>query len=360
MTRVHNFSPGPAALPLPVLERAQAEMLDYEGRGMSVMEMSHRSPEFIAIAERAEADFRELLGIGDDYHVLFLQGGPTLQWSMLPLNLAQPDSVVDFVHTGSWGTRAIKAARKLCRVHIAASSEDEDYTYAPPPETWRLTPGAAYIHLTGNETIGGVEYHEYPADLGAPLTADMSSTLLSRPLDVSRFGVIYAGAQKNLGPAGITLVVVRKELAGRARPNTPDMLDYLAHAEAGSMMNTPPTYAWYLAGLVFAWVKEQGGLPAMAERNQRKAAKLYAAIDASNFYRCPVREADRSWMNIPFTLADATLDRRFLDESEAAGLANLKGHRSVGGMRASLYNAVPEEAVDALIEFMAAFEKTAG
>ena len=360
MTRVHNFSPGPAALPLPVLERAQAEMLDYGGRGMSVMEMSHRSPEFIAIAERAEADFRELLGIGDDYHVLFLQGGPTLQWSMLPLNLAQPDSVVDFVHTGAWGTRAITAARKLCRVHIAASSEDENYTYAPRPETWQLTPGAAYIHLTGNETIGGVEYHDYPADLGAPLTADMSSTLLSRPLDVSRFGVIYAGAQKNLGPAGITLVVVHKELAGRARPNTPDMLDYLAHANAGSMMNTPPTYAWYLAGLVFAWVKEQGGLPAMAERNQRKAAKLYAAIDASNFYRCPVRAADRSWMNIPFTLADATLDRRFLDESEAAGLANLKGHRSVGGMRASLYNAVPEEAVDALIDFMAAFEKTAG
>ena len=360
MTRVHNFSPGPAALPLPVLERARNELLDYDGRGMSVMEMSHRSPEFIAIAERAEADFRDLLDIGDDHHVLFLQGGATLQFSMLPLNLAQRDSVADYVHTGAWGTKAISAARKLCRVNVAASSEDDNFTHAPPHETWRLTPGAAYVHVTGNETIGGVEYHDYPADLGAPLVADLSSTLLSRPLDVSRFGVIYAGAQKNIGPVGLTVVVVHKELAGRARADTPDMLDYAAHAKAGSMMNTPPTYNWYLAGLVFAWVKKSGGLPAMAARNRRKAAKLYAAIDASNFYRCPVRESDRSWMNVPFTLADATLDRRFLDEAQAAGLANLKGHRSVGGMRASLYNAVPEAAVDALIEFMAAFEKTAG
>ena len=360
MSRVHNFSPGPAALPLSVLERARNELLDYDGRGMSVMEMSHRSPEFIGIAERAEADFRDLLDIGDDHHVLFLQGGATLQFSMLPLNLAQPDSVADYVHTGAWGTKAIAAARKLCRVHVAASSEADNFTHAPPAETWRLTPGAAYVHVTGNETIGGVEYHDYPADLDAPLVADLSSTLLSRPLDVSRFGVIYAGAQKNIGPVGLTVVVVHKELAGRARADTPDMLDYAAHAKAGSMMNTPPTYNWYLAGLVFAWVKESGGLPAMAERNRRKAAKLYAAIDASNFYRCPVRESDRSWMNVPFALADATLDRRFLDEAQAAGLANLKGHRSVGGMRASLYNAVPEAAVDALIEFMAAFEKTAG
>ncbi len=359
MTRVHNFSPGPAALPLPVLERAREELLDYDGRGMSVMEMSHRSPEFIDIAERAEADFRELLGIGDDYYVLFLQGGATLQFSMLPLNLAGHDSVADYVHTGSWGTKAIAAARRLCRVNIAASSEGENFNYAPPPETWRLTPGAAYVHVTGNETIGGVEYHDYPSDLGAPLAADLSSTLLSRPLDVSRFGVIYAGAQKNIGPVGLTVVIIRKDLAGRARPDTPEMLDYLAHAEAGSMMNTPPTYNWYLAGLVFAWLKEQGGLAAMAERNRRKAAKLYAAIDASNFYRCPVREADRSWMNVPFTLADASLDGRFLDEAEAAGLANLKGHRSVGGMRASLYNAVTEEAVDALMAFMGEFENVA-
>lgn len=360
MTRVHNFSPGPAALPLPVLERAREELLDYDGRGMSVMEMSHRSPEFIAIAERAEADFRELLGIGDDYHVLFLQGGATLQFSMLPLNLAQADSVVDYVHTGSWGTKAIAAARKLCQVNVSATSEDANFTYAPPPADWRLTPGAAYVHVTGNETIGGVEYHDYPSDLGAPLAADLSSTLLSRPLDVSRFGVIYAGAQKNIGPVGLTVVVVRKDLAGRARPDTPEMLDYLAHAKAGSMMNTPPTYNWYLAGLVFAWLKDLGGLTVMAERNRRKADRLYAAVDASNFYRCPVREADRSWMNVPFTLADPALDRRFLDEAEAAGLANLKGHRSVGGMRASLYNAVSEEAVDALIDFMAAFERDAG
>ena len=360
MTRVHNFSPGPAALPLPVLERARDELLDYDGRGMSVMEMSHRSPEFIAIAERAEADFRELLGIGDDYYVLFLQGGPTLQFSMLPFNLTERDSVADYVHTGSWGTKAIAAARKLCRVNVAATSEDANFTYAPAPADWRLTPGAAYVHVTGNETIGGVEYHDYPSDLGAPLVADLSSTLLSRPLDVSRFGVIYAGAQKNIGPVGLTIVVIRKDLAGRARPDTPDMLDYLAHAKAGSMMNTPPTYNWYLAGLVFAWLRDLGGLAVMAERNRRKAEKLYAAVDASNFYRCPVRDADRSWMNVPFTLADPALDRRFLDEAEAAGLANLKGHRSVGGMRASLYNAVPEEAVDALIDFMAAFERDAG
>ena len=279
---------------------------------------------------------------------------------MLPFNLTRPDSVVDYVHTGSWGTKAIAAARKLCQVNIAASSEDGNFTYAPPPAEWRLTPGAAYVHVTGNETIGGVEYHDYPSDLGAPLAADLSSTVLSRPLDVSRFGVIYAGAQKNIGPVGLTIVVIRKDLAGRARPDTPDMLDYLAHAKAGSMMNTPPTYNWYLAGLVFAWLKDLGGLPVMAARNRRKADKLYAAIDASDFYRCPVRDADRSWMNVPFTLADPALDRRFLDGAEAAGLANLKGHRSVGGMRASLYNAVSEEAVDALIDFMAAFERDAG
>ena len=359
MTRLHNFSPGPAALPLPVLERARDEMLDYEGRGLSVMEMSHRSPEFIDIAERAEADFRELLGVGDAYFVLFLQGGATLQFSMLPLNLAEQDSVADYVHTGSWGTKAIAAAQKLCRVHIAASSEDRNFTHAPPVSSWELTPGAAYVHVTGNETIGGVEYHDYPAALEAPLVADLSSTLLSRPLDVSRFGVIYAGAQKNLGPVGLTVVIIRKDLAGRARAGTPDMLDYLAHAKAGSMLNTPPTYNWYLAGLVFDWLKGMGGLAVMAERNRRKAARLYAAIDASNFYRCPVREADRSLMNVPFTLADPTQDKRFLQEAEAAGLLNLKGHRSVGGMRASLYNAVPEEAVDALIEFMSTFEAQA-
>ena len=356
MTRPYNFSAGPAALPQAVLERAQAELPDYQGRGLSVMEMSHRSPEFIDIAARAEADFRALLNVGDDYHVLFLQGGATLQFAMVPLNLAQEDSVADYVHTGAWAAKAIAEACRLCRVNIAASAQSEGFTHFPAPASWRRTPGAAYLHLTGNETIGGVECHAYPDAGETPLVADLSSTLLSRPLDVTRFGVIYAGAQKNIGPAGLTVAVVRKDLAGHARPGAPTMLDYAAQAAAGSMLNTPPTYAWYLAGLVFEWLKEQGGLAGVAVVNERKAARLYAAIDGSSFYRCPVAREHRSWMNVPFTLADAALDAEFLAEAKAAGLLNLKGHRSVGGMRASLYNAVPEEAVQALIDFMAAFE----
>jgi phosphoserine aminotransferase len=356
MTRVFNFSAGPAALPEEVLAHAQAEMLDYQGRGLSVMEMSHRSEEFVDIASRAEADFRALLDVGDDYHVLFLQGGATLQFSMVPFNLARAESTADYVITGSWGNKAIKEAESLLNVHVAATSEAEHFNQVPPVASWKLTRGAAYLHVTGNETIGGVEIHEYPDAGDVPLVADLSSTLLSRPLDVDKFGLIYAGAQKNIGPAGITVVVVRKDLVGRARPGTPSMLDYAAHAAANSMFNTPPTYAWYLSGLVFSWLKDQGGLAAMAKVNRRKAEKLYGAVDNSNFYRCPVAKPDRSWMNVPFTLADASLDASFLEQAAASGLINLKGHRSVGGMRASIYNAVPEEGVDALIDFMLNFE----
>ena len=360
MTRAYNFSPGPAALPESVLERARAEMLDYRGRGLSVMEMNHRSADFVEIAERAEADFRDLLGIGDDYAVLFLQGGATLQFAMVPINLASEDSVVDYIHTGAWGTKAIAEARKLCRVNVAASSEKDNFNHVPRADTWRLNPGSAYVHITGNETIGGVEFHEYPDTGDTPLVADLSSTLLSRPLDVDKFGLIYASAQKNLGPAGITVVVVRKDLLGRGRANTPSMLDYSAHAAANSMLNTPPTFAVYLAGLVLKWLKQQGGLEAIAEVNARKARKLYAALDRSNFYRCPAAKRNRSWMNVAFTIADDSLDQTFLRAAEERGMLNLKGHRSVGGMRASIYNAMPEAGVDALIDFMSAFEAENG
>ena len=360
MSRAYNFSPGPAALPDAVLECAQAEMLDYQGRGLSVMEMSHRSAEFVDIAERAEADFRDLLGIDEDYAVLFLQGGATLQFAMVPINLAGQDAVADYVHTGLWGTKAIAEARKLCRVNVAASSEGDNFTHVPHMDAWHLSPDAAYVHITGNETIAGVEFQEYPNTGDAPLVADLSSTLLSRPLPVEKFGLIYASAQKNLGPAGLTVVVVRRDLLGRARSHTPSTLDYGAHAAADSMLNTPPTYAWYLAGLVLKWLKAQGGLEAMAEINERKARKLYAAMDESDFYRCPVAKRNRSWMNAAFTLADDSLDAAFLRAAEERKLLNLKGHRSVGGMRASIYNAMPEAGVDALIDFMAAFEAEHG
>ena len=355
-SRAFNFSPGPAALPYAVLQQAQAELLDYEGRGLSVMEMSHRSPEFVGIAERAEADLRGLLDIGTDYHVLFLHGGASLQFAMAPFNLSQPGDTIDFIHTGSWGTKAIAEAERLASVNIAASSKDDNFMHIPSASSWRLSADAAYCHLTSNETIGGVQFHDFP-ETEAPLVADMSSEFLSRPIDVDRFGLIYAGAQKNVGPAGLCVVVVRKELCDRARPGTPRMLDYAVQAEHGSMFNTPPTYAWYLAGLVFRWLHDQGGVAAVAEVNRRKAANLYAAIDASDFYAAPVAEADRSIMNVPFTLADAGLDAQFLASAERRRLLNLKGHRSVGGMRASLYNAVTEQAVDALIDYMAAFEK---
>lgn len=360
MTRVYNFSAGPATLPLPVLERAREELLDWGGTGMSVMEMSHRGKAFVSIAERAEADLRRLLGIPDGYHVLFLQGGATSQFAMVPMNLLRGRGRADYLDTGLWSKKAIKEARRFCEVNVVASSEAEGYTTIPPREGWRLDPEAAYVHYTPNETIGGVEFHWIPDTGDVPLVADMSSTILSRPIDVGRFGLIYAGAQKNIGPAGLTVVIVRKDLVGETLPGTPTMFDYAAHAAAGSMLNTPPTFAWYLAGLVFRWILDEGGLEAMAERNRRKAEKLYAAIDASGFYRNPVDPACRSWMNVPFTLADPALDNTFLQEAEAAGLVALKGHRSVGGMRASIYNAMPEEGVDRLIEFMQDFERRHG
>jgi len=357
--RAFNFSPGPAALPDSVLEQARDELLDYQGKGLSVMEMSHRSKEFVEIAEGAEADLRQLLGIGDDYHVLFLHGGASMQFAMVPFNLCSAEDTVDYILTGSWGSKAIAEAERLARVNVAATSEATNFDHIPPRSSWHLSRHAAYCHIVANETIGGVQFHDFP-DTPSPLVADMSSELLSRPIDVSRFGLIYAGAQKNLGPAGFAVVIVHRDLAGHARPGTPRLLDYGIQAEHGSMFNTPPTFAIYLAALVLRWLKAAGGVAKMAEINRRKARKLYAAIDASNFYRAPVAPCDRSVMSVPFTLADTTLDAAFLAGAEERRLLNLKGHRSVGGMRASLYNAVSEEAVDALVDYMTGFETEHG
>jgi phosphoserine aminotransferase len=357
MTRKYNFSAGPAALPEAVLQQAQAELLDWHGRGLSIMEMSHRSEEYVSVAAQAEQDLRELMAIPANYKVLFLQGGATSQFAMVPMNLLRGADAVDYIDTGIWSGKAIKEARRYARVNVAASRASDNYRSAPAQTELRLSPDAAYLHYTSNETIGGVEFDYIPDSGDLPLVADMSSDILSAPLDVSRFGLIYAGAQKNIGPAGLTVVIVRDDLIGQTLPGTPSMYDYKIHADAGSMSNTPPTFSWYLAGLVFQWLKRQGGLEAMAERNRRKAAKLYAAIDGSDFYANPVAVHNRSIMNVPFTLADAALENRFLELAEAEGMLNLKGHRSVGGMRASLYNAVPEAAVEALIDFMRRFEK---
>ena len=359
MTRVYNFSPGPAVLPEEVLQQAREEMLDWRGTGMSVMEMSHRGKAFVSIAEQAEADLRELLAVPANYKVLFLQGGATAQFAGIPLNLSTPDDVIDFVNTGAWSKKAIGEAKRYAKVNVAADA-GEPYVSIPDEKTWKRAANAAYLHYTPNETIGGVEYHFIP-DVGATtLVADMSSTILSRPLDVSKFGVIYAGAQKNIGPAGLTLVIVREDLLGRARATTPSFMDFAAMAKDGSMLNTPPTFGWYLSGLVFQWLKRQGGLSAMGEKNRAKAEKLYATIDASAFYRNPVEKSARSWMNVPFTLAKPDLDKTFTTEAKAAGLVTLEGHRSVGGMRASLYNAMPMAGVDALVQFMKEFERTRG
>jgi phosphoserine aminotransferase len=360
MSRVFNFSAGPAMLPQAVLEKAQQEMLDWHGSGMSVMEMSHRGKEFMSIAAQAEADLRELMGISDDYAVLFLQGGASSQFAMVPLNLLGNKKSADYINTGAWSKKAIAEAKRYCDVNVAASSEESKFTTVPAQNDWSLNPDAAYVHYTPNETIGGVEFPFVPDTGNVPLVADMSSTILSRPVDVSRYGVIYAGAQKNIGPAGLTVVIVRKDLMGNPSAGTPTMFDYQVQAENGSMYNTPPTYSWYLAGLVFAWVKQQGGLAKMAEINKRKADKLYAAIDDSGFYANPVDPVSRSWMNVPFTLANPELDSVFLEESKEEDLTTLKGHRSVGGMRASIYNAMPEEGVNNLIAFMAEFERRHG
>ncbi len=360
MARVFNFSAGPAMLPEAVLRQAREEMLDWRGSGMSVMEMSHRGKEFMSIAQEAEADLRSLLGIGDDYKVLFLQGGASTQFAMVPLNLAGRTGKADYLNTGSWSKKAIGEAKRFCTVNVAASTQDTKYTRAPAQAELNLDPGAAYLHYTPNETIEGVEFPYIPDTGDIPLVADMSSTILSRPIDVSRYGLIYAGAQKNVGPAGLTLVMVRADLVGQAMAQTPAMLDYAVHAENGSMYNTPPTYAWYLAGLVFKWLKDLGGLEAMAAVNQRKADRLYAAIDGSGFFRNPVDPACRSWMNVPFTLGNPELDATFLSEAKKVGLVTLQGHRSVGGMRASIYNAMPEEGVRTLIDFMQDFERRYG
>jgi len=357
MTRVYNFSPGPAVLPLEVLEQARDEILDWHGTGMSVMEMSHRGKAFITIAEQADADLRELLGVPADYKVLFMQGGATLQFAAVPLNLSAAGQTVDYVNTGSWSKKAIGEAKRYAKVNIAADAGGA-YCSIPAVESWTTSKDAAYLHYTPNETIGGVEFHAVPDVGDVPLVADMSSTLLSRPVDVTKFGLIYAGAQKNIGPAGLTVVIVRADLLGRARAETPSVLDYAAVAKDGSMLNTPPTYAWYLAGLVFQWLKRQGGLSAIGQRNRAKAAMLYEAIDRSSFYRNPVAKDARSWMNVVFTLPHPELDKTFAAEAKTAGLVGLEGHRSVGGMRASLYNAMPVSGVEALVSFMNEFERT--
>jgi phosphoserine aminotransferase len=355
MSRVFNFSAGPAALPAEVLEQLRDEMLDWHGQGMSVMEMSHRGKAFVGIAGQAEADLRELLAIPSGYKVLFLQGGATAQFAAIPLNLTRPDSVADYVNTGAWSKKAIAEAKRYCKVNVAADAGGK-YSSVPPLGAWTLTPGAAYVHYTPNETIGGVEFPFVPETGEAPLVADMSSTILSRPVDVGRFGVIYAGAQKNIGPAGLVVVIVREDLLGRARADVPTVFAWTAMAADGSMLNTPATYSWYVAGAVFQWIKRQGGLAAMERLNRAKAEALYAAIDGSGFYRNPGVPECRSWMNVPFTLPSADLDKPFLEGAKAAGLVALAGHRSVGGMRASLYNAMPMAGVEALVGYMREFQ----
>ncbi len=360
MSRVYNFNAGPAVLPPEVLQQVREDIPSWKNSRMSVMEVSHRGKDFIATAEKAEQDLRDLMAIPDDYSVLFLQGGATLQFAMVPLNLSTAGDTVDYVQTGSWSKKAIGEARRYCEVNIAADGSDGNFTDIPAEKDWQLSNDAAYVHITPNETIAGVEYHFIPEVGEVPLVADMSSNILSRPIDVARYGLIYAGAQKNIGPAGITLVIIRNNLINQHRPETPTLLTYDAFASSGSMTNTPPTFAWYVAGLVFEHLKKRGGLDVVAEVNTRKAKKLYAAIDSSAFYSNPVQKHCRSIMNIPFILADAELDALFLQQSDALGLKNLKGHRSVGGMRASIYNAMPEEGVDALISFMRDFEKENG
>jgi phosphoserine aminotransferase len=359
-SHIYNFSAGPAALPEVVMERAQAELLDYEDTGMSVMSLSHRSAEFERIAEQSEADLRELLAIPDDYSVLFLQGGATLQFAMAPLNLLGSAVSANYVNTGYWSAKAIREARRFCQPHVCADGAAADYSSIPAEETWRIDRSGAYLHYTPNETIGGVEFHFVPAVERMPLVADMSSTLLSKPIDVSRFALIYAGAQKNIGPAGLTIVILRDDMVRDVPAGTPSMLDYRAHRGAHSRYNTPPTFAWYMAGLTFSWLKQEGGLAEMARRCQIKSELLYGAIDRSNFYSNTVDPRCRSRVTVPFRLTDSGLEPAFLQEAAAAGLANLKGHRSIGGVRASLYNGMPIEGVETLVEFMQEFERRYG
>ncbi len=358
---IYNFSAGPAVLPKEVLQQAQAEMLDWHGSGMSVMEMSHRGPEFMGIAAQAETCLRELMGIPANYKVLFLQGGASLQFSTIPMNLLRGKKSADYLNTGEWSKKAISEAKKYATVNVVASSADKNFSCVPEFAEWKCDPEAAYLHITPNETIGGVEFNWLPDSGAVPLVADMSSTILSRPIEVSKYGLIYAGAQKNIGPAGLTIVIVREDLIGDVLPGTPTILDYKTHADNDSMYNTPPTFAIYIAGLVFQMLKRHGGIAAMEQTNIAKAGLLYAAIDSSNgFYHCPVALHNRSRMNVPFTLKEAAFDGEFLKQADALGLLQLKGHRSVGGMRASIYNAMPLAGVQALVAFMNEFAKNNG
>ena len=360
MERIFNFSAGPAALPQEVLEQAREELVNWRGCGMSVMEMSHRGKEYMSIQAEAEADLRELMGIPANYKVLFLQGGASSQFAMIPMNLYRGKASADYLNTGEWSKKAIKEAKKYGAVNVVASSEDKNFTYAPALDAWKLDPNAAYVHYTPNETIGGVEIFWTPETGNVPLVADMSSNILSRPIDVSKFGLIYAGAQKNIGPAGLTIVIVREDLLGETVKGTPTMFDYKIAADNDSMYNTPPTYAIYIAGLVFKMLKAKGGIAAMEKTNRAKAKLLYDALDASSFYSSPVAVENRSLMNIPFTLKDAALDDEFIKGAKARGMVQIKGHRSVGGMRASIYNAMPIEGVQALVDWMKEFEKLHG
>jgi phosphoserine aminotransferase len=358
--RAFNFCAGPAALPEAVLQRAQAELLDWHGKGLSVMEMSHRSDEYTSIAQKAEQDLRDLMEIPSDYKVLFLQGGASQQFAEIPLNLLPEDGVADYIDTGIWSKKSIEEASRYGNINVAASAKDFDYFAIPGQNDWQLSKDAAYLHYASNETIGGLQFDWIPDAGDVPLVADMSSDILSRPIDVSKFGLIYAGAQKNIGPSGLVVTIIREDLLGRARSVCPTMLNYQVAADNGSMYNTPATFSWYLSGLVFEWLKEQGGLAAMERINRAKKDLLYTAIDTSDFYSNPIAVNARSWMNVPFRLADEKLDKPFLAGADARGLLNLKGHRSVGGMRASIYNAVGMDAVEALVAYMAEFEKEHG
>lgn len=361
MSRVYNFSAGPAALPTEVLEQIRDELLDWRGVGMSVMEMSHRGRHFSAIAQQAEADLRELLAVPANYKVLFMQGGASAQFAAVPLNLASSAATADYVNTGIWSTKALTEAARYCTVHVAADAQANGFSAVPDPADWHFTAHAAYVHYTPNETIGGVEFPFVPTPpAGVPLVADYSSSILSRPIEVSRHGVMYAGAQKNIGPAGLVLVIVREDLLGRARGEVPTVLNWTTMAAHDSMPNTPATFSWYVAGLVFQWLKRQGGLHAMEKLNRAKASLLYSAIDASGFYRNPVATDCRSLMNVPFVLPDAGLDKLFLEGAERAGLAGLQGHKLAGGMRASLYNAMPLAGVQALVAYMQEFQRRHG
>ena len=361
MSRVWNFSAGPAALPLPVLERAQRELLDWNGSGASVMEQSHRGKRFIAMAQQVEADLRELMGIPAEYAVLFEQGGATQHFAQIPMNLAGEGDSADYIVTGHWSEKAASEGAPYVRVNVGATSKAENYLRMPARDTWQLNPNASYVHIATNETIHGVQFKQPPEVGDVPLVADMSSDILSAPVDVRRYGLIYAGAQKNIGPSGLVLIIIRRDLLQRPTRPMAKIFRYIEHATHDSMLNTPNTWGWYLAGLTFQWLRDNGGLAAMDERNRQKSELLYGAIDGSGgYYRNPIDPPVRSRMNVPFTLHDSVLDAAFLQESEAAGLLALKGHKAIGGMRASLYNAVPLEAVQALVDFMHDFARRHG